>query len=163
MEYANHATVEQEPEKTLKALVKDSKRGNVLTLDKRLIQYIPNTHKSPLGITDINHPIKTPRPFFDATFCAKYWSNAINDMRSTDKQIGVIFPTTFIETLQWIWNLRITYPGEEIFIGYNNITGAFRTIPYHPALVAMHSFIIHGILFLYTCLTFGDCTSPVTF
>ena len=63
MEYANHATVEQEPEKTLKALVKDSKRGNVLTLDKRLIQYIPNTHKSPLGITDINHPIKTPRPF----------------------------------------------------------------------------------------------------
>ena len=63
MENNNHTTVEQESQKNLKASAKDNKRGNVFTLDKRLTQYIPDTHKPPLGIIDINHLVKRQRQF----------------------------------------------------------------------------------------------------
>ena len=52
-------------------------------------------------------------------------------------------------------------PRRKKFICDNNITGPFHTIPYHSALVAMHSFIIYCIPFIYTRLTSGDYTSPV--
>ena len=84
-------------------------------------------------------------------------------MTSIEEEVDVIFPAAFIDTLQWVQNLRITYPEEEIFIGDNDITDAFCTIQYHPALVAMHSFIIYGIPFMYTCLNLGNCTSPANF
>ena len=74
MVYSNHATVDLEPKKTLKTLVKDHTRANVLLMDERLIHYISNTHKSPIGLTDMHHPIKKPRLFFDATFRPKIWS-----------------------------------------------------------------------------------------
>ena len=43
------------------------------------------------------------------------------------------------------------------------LQGAFRNLSYHPALVAMHSLIIGGLLFVCNRLTFGDNSSPSNF
>jgi len=65
--------------------------------------------------------------------------------------------------MEWIWNLRISYLYNKIYAVDDNITSVFRNLCYHPSLVAMHSFIILGFLFMYNRLTFGDNTSPSNF
>jgi len=122
-----------------------------------------NAHKSPIGITDLDHPIKNPRPFFDATFCPAPDKIAINDITTKATEHPLFFPEAFLCTMVWIWNLRISYPYEEILVVDDDITGAFRNLSYHPALVTMHSFIIAGFLFMYNRLTFGYNTSPSNF
>ena len=86
MNYTNHKIVNLEPKETLKTLIKDSSQGNAIFMDQRLIWYIPHTHKSPIGIANLNHPIKKPRPFFDASFRPKFWSQAINNMTAVETE-----------------------------------------------------------------------------
>ena len=60
-------------------------------------------------------------------------------------------------------NLGISYTKSETIVGNNDVTGAFRTLYYHSALVAMHFFIIYQILCMYGQLSFCDSTSPNNF
>jgi hypothetical protein len=62
--------------------------------------------------------------------------------------------------LQWIYNLRISYPDQEIYPGDDDVSGAYRHMKYHPNLVAMHTFIPLDYMAVATGATFGDCTSP---
>jgi hypothetical protein len=65
--------------------------------------------------------------------------------------------------LKWIYNLRVTYPKKEIYLGDDDISGAFRHMKYNPNVVGMHSFVIAGHLACLTGMTFGDNTSPSNF
>ena len=47
-----------EPHKISKTIEEDVTSGNTLLIDEKIIQYIPNTHKSTMEIIDLNHPIK---------------------------------------------------------------------------------------------------------
>jgi hypothetical protein len=62
--------------------------------------------------------------------------------------------------LTWLWNLWITYPCEEIYIGDNDISGAFNQNKYNPRLVALHAFVLLTYLVMNTGNTFGDNSSP---
>ena len=63
----------------------------------------------------------------------------------------------------WIYQLRIGYPGEEIYLCDDDVSGAFRQTKYHPNLVGMHTSIQCGYGVLNTGATFGDNTSPSNF
>ena len=115
-------------EKTKQALLKDVKRGKALLFDEKLFPCVPNAHKSPIGITDLNHPIKKPRPFFDATFRPSPFNEAINDWTTASTEHALEFPTAFTETCAWMYNLRISYPNEEICGLDDNVNGAFRLL-----------------------------------
>ena len=80
--YGNHKTVLEEPDKTYKAMVKDSVRGYTLLFDERLIPFILNCHLTPQGVVDLNSPFKNPRPIFDSSFRPFPWCQAINDWTS---------------------------------------------------------------------------------
>ena len=79
LNYGNHATVDEEPEKTMKTLLKDNLRGYNLLFDIRMVNFALNCHVTPNGISDLHHPYKTPRPIFDSTFRPKAWCSGIND------------------------------------------------------------------------------------
>jgi hypothetical protein len=85
---------------------------------------------------------------------------AINDFTSKHLEPEIVFPLAWIRYLTWLWNLPITYPRLELYLGYDDVSGAFRQDKYNPNLVAMHVFLVFGVLFLSTGQTFGDCTSP---
>ena len=62
-----------------------------------------------------------------------------------------------------IWNLRITYPNQPIYIGDDDVKNAFRLIKSNPAVVGMHGFVGHGLLGFSTGMTFGNNYSPQNF
>lgn len=159
-QYGNHSTVDKEPTKTYKALLKDAKRGYVLPFDKRVIPYVLNCHVTPQGMVDLEKPNKKPRPIFDSTFRPEPWCSAINDWTTKDTEKEVLCAYAEIEFMTWLWNLRITYPDRDLFIGDDDVSGAFRWLKYHPNLVAMHTSVQAGYGVFNTGGTFGDNTTP---
>jgi hypothetical protein len=159
-QYGNHKTIDQDWEKTKKALVKDNNQGYTLHMDPRLVHFIPHLHLTPQGLINLDDPYKKERPIFDSSFRPQPWAHSINDWTNKVNEPDLVFPKSFNRLLQWIWNLRISYPDEEIYIGDDDAGGAFRHIKYHPNVVAMHSYLIRQVLYMATAQTFGDNTSP---
>ena len=161
--YGNHSTVDEEPEKTYKALVKDNKRGYTLLLDARAVLFLLHSHLTPQGVVDLNSTYKNPRPIFDSSFRPFPWCHAINDWTTKDTEPPLTFQSAELGFMIWLYNLRITYPDLEIYIADDDISGAFRRLKYHPNCVSLHASIQCGYLVLNTGGTFGDNTSPSNF
>ena len=161
--YGNHTTVNEEPEKTYKAMVKDNKRGYTLLLDRRAVLLALHCHLTPQGVVDLNTPYKNPRPIFDSSFRPFVWCQAINDWTDKSTEPELTFSTAELGFMIWLYNLRITYPDLEIYIMDDDICGAFRRMKYHPNCMSLHCSIQCGYLVVNTGGTFGDNTSPSNF
>jgi len=130
----NHSTVDEDPEKTHKAIVKDSRKGFALLLDQRAILLVLHCHLTSQGVVDLNAPHKNPRPIFDSSFRPEPWCWAINDWTSPDNEPPLTFSTAEMEFVVWLCNLRITHPADEIYLADDDISGAFRLMKHHPNL-----------------------------
>ena len=159
-EYGNHSTVDDDPAKTYKALVKDNKRGFTLLFDPRVVTLMLHCHLTRQGVVDLNTPYKNPRPIFDSSFRPHPWCFAINDWTSKDHEPPLTFAGAEMGFMVWLYNLRITYPTDEIYIADDDVSGAFRLMKYHPNCMAMHTSLQSGYCVVNTGGTFGDNTSP---
>jgi hypothetical protein len=158
--HGNHKSAEAEPEITKKALVKDHKKRFLLACRASIFPYLYNSHRTPIAIANIGHAYKKARFVFDSTRRPEHFCHAINDWTSKDTEPVLHFPKAFMTFLTWIWNLRISYPHEEIYPCDDDVAGAFRHGKYNPNLVGMHCVVIFGMTLLMTGMTFGDNTSP---
>ena len=77
--YGNHKSVEKEEDEFRKTMIKDSKRGNTMLLDKDLTLFIPHLHLTPQGIVNVGNKYKSSRPVFDLSFQPEEFCKAIND------------------------------------------------------------------------------------
>ena len=161
--YGNHSTVEEEPEKTFQALLKDYRKGYTLLFDPRAVLFMIHCHLTPQGVVDLNTPYKNPRPIFDSSFRPYPWCHAINDWTDKDNEPELTFSSAELDFMVWLYNLRISYPSEEIYIADDDISGAFRLMKYHPNCMAMHTSMQSGYCVVNTGGTFGDNTSPSNF
>ena len=162
--FGNHRSIDAIPVNDVRqTLVKSFKRGYVLVMHPDLIDFIPHMHLTPQGIIDLDHPYKNPRPIFDSSCRPEPWCSAINDWTNKSNEPELVFATAFMMQLIWLWNLRITYPHEEIYVGDNDVSGAFNQNKYNPMLVALHAFLLAGYLVMNTGATFGGNTSPGNF
>jgi hypothetical protein len=158
--YGNHKTITEDIPKARKALTKDIRQGYVLLMDPSLTFFVFNLHQTPLGMVDLNKLHKNPRPIFDSSFRPAPWAMAINDFTCKETEPEIVFLKAWLLYLAWLWILRITYPWLEIYLGDDDVSGAFRQVKYNLNVVAMHAFLVFGVLFMSTGQTFGVCTSP---
>jgi hypothetical protein len=161
--YGNHSTVDDDPEKAYQALVKDNRKGFTLLFDYRAVLLMNHCHLTPQGLVDLNTPYKSPRPIFDSSFRPYPWCFAINDWTHKDNEPPLTFAGAEMGFMVWLYNLRITYPTDEIYIADDDVSGAFRLMRYHPNCMAMHTFIQGAYGVVNTGGTFGDNTSPSNF
>jgi len=64
----NHSTVDDEPEKTYRDMVKDARKGFSLLLDERATLLMLHSHLTPQGVVDLNNLHKSPRPILIVPF-----------------------------------------------------------------------------------------------
>lgn len=114
--YGNHSTVAKFESQAKGAVQKDFTRSYTLTANPALIFFAYDMHLTPQGLVDVGHIYRKPRPIFDATFRPLPHSMAVNDFTNKDTEPAILFPASFGNFLTWIYNLRITYPTEEIYI-----------------------------------------------
>ena len=59
-----------------------------------------------------------------------------------------------------IWNSRINFPDEELYLFDDDVKVAFRQSKYHPDIAGAFSFVISKYLLVSFGLTFGSLVSP---
>ena len=160
LEYGNHSTAEDDIAILRKTLLKDEKRGHAIFVDLRLKEFVQNLHVCPLGLVDLSHKIKKPRPIYDASFRPSMLHWTCNNWTTKKTEPELEFMHTFKFYLIWLWNMRIRYPNCEIYLLDDDVTAAFRSFCWHPNLVSMHALQALEYLVFMARLTFGDNTSP---
>lgn len=71
--------------------------------------------------------------------------------------------SAFVRHLIQIYNLRISYPREEIFLFDDDVSGSFKLTKYHPDVAVTHSFKLDKSLYIPLGSTFGSNVSPQEF
>ena len=155
----NHSSCDESHPQTRAALLKDFKWSFVILFDERMEHFMLNSHFTPQGMVNLDHPHKKARPVSDSSFRVFLWCFAIDDWTSKLTEPKLQFPGSFEQHLIWLCDMRITYPREEICPGDDDAVGAFRQPKYHPNLAAMHASKVGGCICCNTGLTFGDTAS----
>jgi hypothetical protein len=158
--YGNHSTVDAAPDQTKKALVKDTKKSYALAADQRAVDFLIHIKLTPIGIINLQDQWKKDRVIFDSTFHPTISAMAINDWTNPKDEPPITFADAFPRSLIRVWNMRITYPNEEIYPADDDVAGAFRNDKYSPVMGGMQCCLICGFLILQSGTTFGDNTSP---
>jgi hypothetical protein len=157
--YGNHRMLPPQYEKLRQSLIKEETRGFLFLAHNLLSQFVYNCHITPYGV--VVKPGKKDRPFSDGSFHPQFDSMGINDWTSKGDELPVIFPASEKAYYKEIYNLRITYPTDEIVQGDDDVQGAFKHLRINPNLVGMHAFVFDSVIGFNTSQIFGGETCPL--
>jgi hypothetical protein len=101
----------------------------------------PSTTLAPSDIGNVNRHI--PDPGIDE-----------------DENPTIYYGTAFIRYLTWLWNLRITYPNEDIIQMTDDISAAFHRVLYHPDMAPAFATVWKHHLIVPVSAIFGSKSSP---
>ena len=156
--YGNHSSISKHLGTVLKTLVKEVNKQYVIPFPRWIARFCPNLHLTPQGI--LLKAGKNPRQIWDGSFLPEWWCSSINSMQSPEFSPDIVFGTALLRHLTRIYNLRISYPNEDILVWDDDVSGAYRWPKYHPGIAAAFAFAVMHWLFIPTGGTFGSTTSP---
>ena len=159
--YGNHKSISTRPDLVAKTLNKEEKNNYTIPFPIWIARFVPHLHVSPEGI--IIKEGKKDRIIFDASFHIRYDSQAPNDWTSKHDEPSITYGTALIRHLQQIWNLRITYPDDIIYLWDDDVAGAFRLVKYNPEIAQVFSALLHQHLWVPVGQVFGGNTSAQNF
>jgi len=159
--YGNHKSISTRPDLVAKTLNKEEKNNYTIPFPIWIARFIPHLHVSPEGI--IIKEGKKDRIIFDASFHIDYDSQAPNDWTSKYDEPTITYGTALLRHLQQIWNLRISYPDDIIYLWDDDVAGAFRLIKYNPEIAQVFSALLHQHLWVPVGQVFGGNTSAQNF
>ena len=159
--YGNHLTVASNIDKVMKTMNKEDKNSFLMVLPAILGRLIPNIRYTPQGL--VVKEGKNDRLIWDGSHLIFYFSVCVNMLMDQKLEPKLVYGTAWDRHLRRIWNLRITYPKEDILLMDDDVKGAFRHSKYHPDIASVFAFIILTKLYIPTGGTFGSTTSPANF
>ena len=160
-EYGNHPSMKANSLKVKKAMNKEEKNKFVMVMPIWLERFIPHLHLTPQGI--LIRKGKKDRIFSDNSFLISPEAACTNQFTFPHCETELEYGSAFTRHLTQIYNLRVTYPKEEIFLFDDDVSGAFKHIKYHPDIAAAHSFKLDKSLYIPLGSTFGSNVSPQEF
>ena len=155
--YGNHSSILLKSEKILKVMNKEHKHQYAIALPCWIARFVPNLHLTPQGL--VIKEGKNDRLIFDASFKPTYDSFNINMSTDPTTAPPIEYGSKFFLHLCRIWNLRISYPDQDIYLWDDDVAGAFRQGKYNPEIASAFSFIISSTLWLPCGMVFGGNTS----
>lgn len=158
LKYGNHKSILKDPAKVVKTMNKEDRNCYVIPMPCWLARFIPNAFFTPNGL--LCKPGKKDRLVFDGSFLINWDSTPINTMIDIDTEPLVTYGRVLQEHLNRIWNLRISYPNEDILLWDDDVAGCFRHIKHHPDVVAAFGLKVESNLYFYVGQTFGSVFSP---
>ena len=158
LNYGNHPSFNKYPERTAKILNKEDKHNYTIFLPEWIKYFIPNAHFTPQGL--VVQPGKNDRLVYDGTFRVQPDSIAINDLVTKHTEPEITFATEWQAHLKRIYNLRITYPDQDILLMDDDVAGCFRQPKHAPDIISAMAFAGNGLVGFPCGQTFGSRFSP---
>lgn len=83
----------------------------------------------------------------------------MNDVTPTENEAPITFGITLMSFMVWLYNLRVTYPNEDIVLAFMDISACFRWPRLNPDMVGAFGFLIGTVYFAANAMTFGSVAS----
>lgn len=161
MKYGNHSSFDTDKAKIKKSLLKELKNNWIFTLPFWLPWFVPDAHTTPQGL--IQRLFKKDRLVFDASFVIFWYSQFINKFTSLENEPTIHFQDTWINSLTWLWNLRISYPDRDILTWADDIAAAFRQCKMNPEIIQGFMYRIGTYACVSIAQNFGTNFAPSQF
>ena len=156
----NHPSVQQFWSLCVRTIVNEHQNNHVMIFSRWLARASPYAHHVPQSILTRkgNKPCK-PRLIWDGSskHFAHQWT--MNEVTPTQREAQITFGYALMAFLIWIWNLRITFPEEEIFLAFVDISSCFRFPRVFADLVGAFGFILGPWYIAANAMVFGSVAS----
>jgi hypothetical protein len=135
----NSSSVSKHQHLVEKALIKEYRNNYAAPLPHWVARFLRHVFFTPIHILD--KPGKPPRIVFDALKLHHPYSRSVNTMTSTHTgcEMDCAYGDVLLRLLTRIWNLRITYPNQDIVLHCNDVKSCFRYV--HQLSSTIHSTI----------------------
>ena len=159
--YGNHKNMETDPQILKKVLNKEDKHKYMFALPIWTTRFIPNLHLSPQGL--IQKKGKEARLVNDASHLRTYNSTCLNMLTDPSKEPTIEYGTAFTDYLTHIYDMRITYPNEDLLVYSDDVSGAFRWPRLNPYIATSMAYILSNCVNIPAGQVFGSNASAQNF
>ena len=156
----NHPSVKKEIVDVLNTMAKEHRNRFNMPLPNYMARFMPNVFFTPQhALTKADNAM---RLIFDAAKRYTAASTPINMMTSTrhGTEMACLYGDTFVSLLERIWDLRISYPSQDIVTHANDVKSCFKQMKLHPDIMPAFSIMVADFLYLQSALPFGTDFSP---
>ena len=150
-----------------KTLVKEVRNHHLMTFMRWTLRASPYAHHVPQEFIPPKPAVKDQPPkkgrfVWNGTlkWMAALWT--MNELTNTAKEAPITFGYAYMAFCIWIWNLRITYPDEDLLLAYIDISSCFRYPRIFSDLVGAFGFMVGPWYFAANAMVFGSTTSATS-
>jgi hypothetical protein len=156
----NHPSIRAKLDQVLSTMNNEERNNYVLHVPHWLWRFVPHCFITPQHILEKQG--RKDRQIFDASRKYDWDSIPVNSMTSTPhgSELQCEFGSVRDELLARAYNLRISYPTDDIVVHANDVKSCFRQIKHHPDVAGAFSYILVDHLFFQVGLAFGADFSP---
>ena len=141
----------------MKALNKEDRNSHLVPMHDWVCHLSPNMRHNPQGL--VLKLGSNPRVVWDGTTCPSPNDVVMNEITPTEDEPDVTFGMAKILFYQYLYNLRVSFPTEVIFLALADIKACFRYPRIHPDLTGAFGFLVDDLYCLAVAMVFGSNTS----
>jgi len=153
----NQKSFVQNPDVVKKALNKEDRNSHLVTLHEWVCRLGPNLRHTSQGM--VIKEGSNPRVVWDATTKSDADDVVLNEVTPMDHEPEVTFGRAKVLFYQYLYNLRVSFPDEVIYVALADIKACFRYPRIHPDLTGAFGFMANGLYHLATAMVFGHLSS----
>ena len=157
IERGNQSTVARHRKEVNATLNKEERNSHVIPFFSWTVVFSAYGHHVPQAM--LIKPGKKPRLIWNGTLKRFGHEVAMNDITPTENEAPITFGYILMTFMIWLYNLRITFPNEEILLAFMDITACFRWPRINPDLVGAFGFVVGSLYFAANAMVFGSVAS----
>ena len=142
-----------------KTAVKEWRNKNIMIFSRWVLRASAYGHHVPQTIIIKNGNVEKARLVWDGTTKMYALEVTMNEITSTENEPDITFGIALLGFLIWIWNLRITFPDEDIFLAFIDISSCFRYARIFADLVGAFGFMLGPWYIAANAMVFGSVAS----
>ena len=153
----NNPSIEANKKKVDKTMNKEERNSHAIPFESFLLMFSAYARLTPQHLRQQEG--KKDRLIWNGkgkAFGEEVTMNEVTDMMD---ETPITFGIVYISFITWIYNMRITYPDEDILLAYIDISSCFRFPRIHPDLVGAFGFLIGSLWFAANAMVFGSVAS----
>jgi len=151
----NHPSIRAKLDQVMTTMNKEERNNYVVHVPHWLWRFVPHCFITPQHI--LQKPGKKDRQIFNASRKYDWDSTPVNTMTSTPRgsELRCEFGSVRLSILVRAYNLRISYPNDDIVVHANDVKSCFRQIKHHPDVAGAFSYILADYQFCQVGLAIG--------
>ncbi len=146
----NLPSVAQHGELVAKMLTKEVHNSHLILMARWVCTCSPWGWHVPQNI--LIKPGKKPCLIWDGSTCMFWYETSMNMAMPMELEMEITFGTAFTDLCIWTWNLRISYPDQDIFLSFLDISSCF-------CFPGAFGFIVGPIFYAANAGVFGSVAS----